>query len=126
MNADGEDDVGDVEIATQGTLGEEPGAQREIAGVADGALALGRFDDAGLEKLGDSGERLVSAREMDTAARVDRGALGAQQHLGRPIDVGGRRRGARRMPARHERHVDLFFHRVPRHVDRDRPRPPAA
>jgi hypothetical protein len=119
--------VGRVEIAPQRARREEPGAEREIARVADRALALGRLDDTGLQVFGERGERRVSVREMHAAARVDGDPLRAQQHLGRAIDVGGRRGGARRVRGHgRQSHVDLFLHRVPRHVDRDRTRAAAA
>jgi len=62
---------------------------------------------------------------MDAPARIDRDPLRAQQHLGRAIDVGGGRGGARRVRGDgRQGQVDLFFHRVPRHVDRDGTRRP--
>ena len=63
---------------------------------------------------------------MDAATRVDRDTRRAQKGLCRAVDVGGRRRRARRMRRdRAQRDVHFLFHRVPRHVDRHRTRPPA-
>ena len=59
--ADGEHDVGGVEVLAQRVLGPQRGAQRHVAVIADGALALGRLHHAGLEILGHRGERLVGA-----------------------------------------------------------------
>ena len=69
--ADREDDVGPVEMEADRGAGPERRAEREVARVADGALALGGHDDGGLEVLRDGMERLVGAREIDTAARHD-------------------------------------------------------
>ena len=77
--------------------------------------------------LGDGGERRVSAREIDAPARVDRDPLRAQQRFRRAVDVGRGRRGACRVRVdRRQGHVDLFLHRVPRHVDGHGPRAAAS
>jgi hypothetical protein len=51
--ADREDDVGAVEVEANGGAGPERGAERQVAGIADGALALRGHDDRGLEVLRD-------------------------------------------------------------------------
>src|SRR5881628_563651 len=63
--ADDEDHVGRLEVAPEGALSPERRAEREVARVADRALALGRLDDARLEVLGHGGEHVVAAGEVD-------------------------------------------------------------
>ena len=125
--ADREDDVGRVEVPTQRALREEAGAEREIAGVADRALAFRGLDDAGLEVLGDGGERRVRAREIHAPTHIDGDSLRTQQRFRRAVDIGRGCRGGRRVRAdRRQGHVNFFLHRVPGHVDGDGPRTPAS
>ena len=104
--------VGRAHVTPQRTLGRERGAEREIAGVADRALALGALNDAGLEIVGDRGEGLVSARGMDAAARVDQRALGGEQHRGRALQIGPRRDHALVLRRIEERDLALVLHRL--------------
>jgi len=46
--ADSQDHVCLIDVRAQGALGPERRAERQVAVVADGALPLGRLDDAGL------------------------------------------------------------------------------
>ena len=80
--------------------------------VADRALALGGLGHAGLQVLGDRGERVVRAREVHAAARVDQ-----RRARGR---AAARRRGRRRARPRRGG--------APRRAAaaRPRPRPPSS
>src|SRR3989441_12153992 len=105
--ADDEDRVGRFEVPPERALRPERRAEREVARVAERALALGRLDDACLEVFGHGGEHVVAAGEVDAAARVDHGALSREEHPGCAVDVGPRRRRALGAARLHQ--LDLAF-----------------
>ena len=84
--------------------------------VAHRALAFRGARHAGLQVLGHRLQRLVSAREVDAAARVEEGALGREQHLGRAVDVGGGRHRPRDRGGLEQLDLALFFHGLRWHL----------
>jgi len=123
--ADDEDHVSRFEVPPERALRPEPGPEREVARVADRALALRRLDDARLEVLGRGGERVMAAGEVDAAARVDHGALGGEEHPGRSVDLRPGCRGTLGAARLDELHLPLALHRVGRHLEVDGARPPS-
>ena len=85
--------------------------------VADRALAFGGARHAGLQILGHRLQRLVSAGEIDAAARIDERALGREQHLGGAVDVGGGRHRPRDRRGLEQLDLALFFHGLRRHLE---------
>ena len=61
---------------------------------------------------------------MDATARVDHGTLGREEHSRRTVGVGPRRRGPLGTARVDELHLVLALHRVGRHLEVDRARPP--
>ena len=115
--------VGFVHVIAQGRVAPVGGAEREGVVVADRALALGGLGHPRLEVLGDRGERVVRAGEVDAAARVDQRGARAEQQLGRAVDVAGGRGGPGHLGGRQQLGEALVLHRFGRHLELDRARP---
>ena len=81
-------DIGPVEVLPDRRARPEGGAQRQVARIAERALALGGHDDGRLEVLGDRAERVVGAREVDAAAGQDHGMPRCGQERDRALDLG--------------------------------------
>src|SRR5439155_5143058 len=79
--ADGEHEIARLDVLPEPALRPDAGAERQIAVIADGALALGRHRDRRLQMLGDLRERLERVTDDDAATRVDHGVLRGEEHL---------------------------------------------
>jgi hypothetical protein len=112
-----------VHVMAQRRVAPVGGAERERVVVADRALALGGLGHAGLQVLGDRGERVVRAGEMHAAARVDQRRARAEEHLGGAVHVARGRGGPGHLGGRQQLGEALVLHRLGRHLELDRARP---
>ena len=111
-----------LHVRPQRGLTPQGGAERERVVVAHRALALRGLGDSGLQVLGHLAERLVRAREVHAAARVDQGPARGEQRLHRAIEVAPRRHLGPHLDGREQLYQSLVLHGLGRHLDLDRAR----